>query len=84
MTAHVGGIIFGEPQCIRSLEMVFMAQPFTDVCANIRACTKCLKFAGKQQLKSFPLKPVAVFGPFQQWVLDFYGEIHPASSGQHK
>ena len=23
-------------------------------------------------------------GPFQQWGLDFIGEIHPSSSGQHK
>ena len=23
-------------------------------------------------------------GPFQQWGLDFIGEIHPASSGQHR
>jgi transposase InsO family protein len=25
-----------------------------------------------------------VSGPFQQWGLDFIGEIHPASSGQHR
>jgi len=35
-------------------------------------------------LKSLPLKPVAASGPFQQWGLDFIGEIHPASSGQHR
>jgi transposase InsO family protein len=27
---------------------------------------------------------VVVSGPFQQWGLDFIGEIHPASSGQHR
>jgi transposase InsO family protein len=27
---------------------------------------------------------VVVSGPFQQWRLDFIGEIHPASSGQHR
>jgi hypothetical protein len=57
---------------------------FTDVCAKIRACVKCQKFSGKQQLKSFPLKPVVASGPFQQWGLDFIGEIHPSSSGQHR
>jgi hypothetical protein len=57
---------------------------FTDVCAKIRACIKCQKFSGKQQLKSLPLKPVAATGPFQQWGLDFIGEIHPPSSGQHR
>jgi hypothetical protein len=27
---------------------------------------------------------VVASGPFQQWGLDFIGEIHPTSSGQHK
>jgi transposase InsO family protein len=27
---------------------------------------------------------VVVSGPFQQWGLDFIGEIHPPSSGQHR
>jgi transposase InsO family protein len=31
-----------------------------------------------------PLKPVMVTGPFQQWGLDFIGEIHPPSSSQHR
>jgi ribonuclease HI len=57
---------------------------FTDVCKGVRACIKCQKFAGKQQLRSLPLKPVVVSGPFQQWGLDFIGEIHPPSSGQHR
>jgi hypothetical protein len=39
------------------------------------------KFSGKQQLKSLPLKPVVASTPFQQWGLEFIGEIHPASSG---
>jgi hypothetical protein len=29
------------------------------------------------------LKPVTISGPFQQWGLNFIGEIHPASRGQH-
>jgi hypothetical protein len=57
---------------------------FPDVCREIRACIKCQKFSGKQQLKSLPLKPVVVSAPFQQWGLDFIGEIHPPSSGQHR
>jgi hypothetical protein len=57
---------------------------FTDVCAKIRACIKCQKFAGKQQLKSLPLKPVVASTPFQQWGLDFIGEIHPPLSGHHR
>jgi hypothetical protein len=57
---------------------------FTDVCREIRACIKCQKFSGKQQLRLLPLKPVVVSAPFQQWGLEFIGEIHPPSSGQHK
>jgi hypothetical protein len=57
---------------------------FTDVCTKVRAYVKCQRFSGKQQLKSLPLKPVVASGPFQQWGLDFIGEIHPASSGQHR
>eukprot|EP00253_Pinus_taeda_P002011 PITA_02011 len=30
------------------------------------------------------LKPISTEKPFQQWGLDFIGEIHPPSSGQHK
>jgi hypothetical protein len=37
---------------------------FTDVCRRVRACIKCQKFAGKQQLKSLPLNHVVVSGPF--------------------
>jgi hypothetical protein len=62
----------------------FWPNLFSDVCENIRAYIKCQKFYGKQQLKSLPLKPVMVFVPFQQWGLDFIGEIHPTSSGQQR
>jgi transposase InsO family protein len=31
-----------------------------------------------------PLKPIIAHGPFKQWGLDFIGEIHPPSFGQHK
>jgi transposase InsO family protein len=35
-------------------------------------------------LLSLPLKHIIANGPFQQWGLDFIGEIHPPSSGKHK
>jgi hypothetical protein len=57
---------------------------FTDVCREIRVYIKCEKFSGKKQLKALPLKPVVASTSFQQWGLDFIGEIHPTSSGQHK
>ena len=50
----------------------------------VKACPKCQKFVGKKKLKSLPLKPIKVDAPFQQWGLDFIGEIVPNSSGQHK
>eukprot|EP00253_Pinus_taeda_P015163 PITA_15163 len=45
---------------------------------------RCQRFEGKQQLKSLPLKLIHARGPFQQWGLDFIGEINPHSSGQHR
>eukprot|EP00253_Pinus_taeda_P022683 PITA_22683 len=39
---------------------------------------------GKRKLLPLPLKPISIERPFQQWGLDFIGEIHPPSSGQHK
>ena len=57
---------------------------FADVHRGVRAYIPCQRFSGKQQLKSLLLRPVVVSGPFQQWSLNFIGEIHPASSGQHR
>jgi len=57
---------------------------FLDVFSFVKACDKCQRFAGRQQLKSLSLNPIHVNGPFQQWGLDFIGEINPHSSGQHK
>eukprot|EP00253_Pinus_taeda_P030829 PITA_30829 len=41
-------------------------------------------FEGKRKLLPLPLRPISTEKPFQQWGLDFIGEIHPSSSGQHK
>lgn len=57
---------------------------FSNVFEKVRACKECQIFAGKQKLKPLPLKPIAVDGSFQQWGMDFIGEIHHPSSGQHK
>ena len=51
---------------------------------RVRSCVECQKFAGKNKLQSLPLKPITVNCPFKQWGLEFIGEIHPPSSGQHK
>jgi hypothetical protein len=61
-----------------------LAKIIFEVNAKVRSCRECHIFAGKQKLPSFPLVPIKVEAPFQQWGLDFIGEIHPASSAQHK
>ncbi|MCY6525035.1 hypothetical protein, partial [Actinobacillus pleuropneumoniae] len=53
---------------------------FAQVGAKVRSCTQFQMFAGKQRLATLPL----VQTPFLQWGLDFIGEIHPASSNQHR
>ena len=57
---------------------------FDDVYKVVKSCHKCQIFEGRQKLQPLPLKPIEVSAPFQQWGLDFIGEIHPASSGQHR
>ena len=57
---------------------------FSNVFVFVKSCDKCQRFEGKQQLKSLPLKPIIAKGPFQQWGLDFIGEINPHSIGQHR
>ena len=54
---------------------------FTDVYHKVRACLECEKNFG---FLSLPLNPISTEAPFQQWELDFIGEIHPPSPGQHK
>jgi hypothetical protein len=57
---------------------------FLDVNTKVRACNPCQLFAGKQKLLALPLVPVKIDAPFQQWGLDFIGEINSHSSTQHK
>jgi hypothetical protein len=55
---------------------------FSDVNAKVRACNSCQLFAGKQKLPALPLVLVKMEALFQQWGLDFIGEISPHSSAQ--
>eukprot|EP00253_Pinus_taeda_P019646 PITA_19646 len=57
---------------------------FADVYKTITSCHECQIFQGRRKLQPLPLKPVEVSALFQQWGLDFIGEIHPTSSAQHK
>jgi hypothetical protein len=49
-----------------------------------RKCTIYQKASGRLQKAAFPLQPVSVDSPFQQWGLDIIGSINPPSSQQHK
>jgi len=57
---------------------------FADVKKFVVSCHKCQIFEGKRKLLPLPLKPISTKKPFQQWGLEFIGEIHPSSSGQHR
>ena len=57
---------------------------FSDVYKETSICHQCQIFYGKRKVIPLPLNPIIVEAPFQQWGLDFIGEINPNSSGQHK
>jgi hypothetical protein len=57
---------------------------FTKVNERVRARNSCQLFSSKQKLSSLPLIPVKDEAPFQQWGLNFIGEIHLQSSDQHR
>jgi hypothetical protein len=46
-------------------------------------CCKCIiyqKATGQVKKAAFPLQPITVDSPFQQWGLDIIGPINPSSS----
>jgi hypothetical protein len=57
---------------------------FQDIHKMVISYHKCQIFEGTRKLLPLPLHPISVESPFQQWSLDFIGEIHPASSSKHK
>lgn len=57
---------------------------FSNVYKIVMSCHECQVFKGKRKLLPLPIKLVEVNAPFEQWGLDFIGEIHPTSSAQHK
>lgn len=57
---------------------------FLDVHKKLKACHECQIFEGNIKLAPFPLKPISVMVPFQQWGLDFIREINPNSSRHHR
>jgi hypothetical protein len=57
---------------------------FADVQKKVASCHRYQIFEGKRKLLPLPLKPILVETSFQQWGLDFIGEIHPPSSHRKK
>eukprot|EP00253_Pinus_taeda_P015826 PITA_15826 len=67
-----------------TIVVVLLQKDDQDVKKFVVSCHKCQIFEGKRKLLPLPLKPISTEKPFQQWGLDFIGEIHPSYSGQHK
>ena len=57
---------------------------FSDTYKEMTTCHQCHIFYGKRKLMPLPLNPILAEPPFQQWDLDFIGEIKPNSSSQHR
>eukprot|EP00253_Pinus_taeda_P028204 PITA_28204 len=57
---------------------------FADVYKTVTSYHESQIFQGRRILQPLPLKSVEVSALFQQWRLDFIGEIHPTFSAQHK
>lgn len=57
---------------------------FSDTQKLVKTCLKCKKIYGKRKLLPLSFHPIIIEAPFQQWGLDFIGEIHLTSSTQHK
>eukprot|EP00253_Pinus_taeda_P026856 PITA_26856 len=57
---------------------------FRDAHKYVRKCLNCQTASGRQPKSAFPLQPVNIEQPFEQWGLDIIGEINPPSSKQHK
>ena len=57
---------------------------FSDSYKEITTCHQCQIFNGKRKVVSLPMNPISVEAPFQQWGLEFIGEINPNSLGKHR
>eukprot|EP00253_Pinus_taeda_P026102 PITA_26102 len=57
---------------------------FRDAHEYVRKCRNCQTSSGRQKKSAFPLQPVNIEQPFEQWGLDIIGEITHNSSKQHK
>ena len=57
---------------------------FIDAQEFFKICDTCQRFSGKLKFSiNLPLRLVEVHAPFQQWGINFIGEITNKSSGGH-
>eukprot|EP00253_Pinus_taeda_P034734 PITA_34734 len=57
---------------------------FKDTHEYVRKCQSCQTTSGRQRKPAFPLQPVNIEQPFEQWGLDIIREITPHLSKQHR
>eukprot|EP00253_Pinus_taeda_P013700 PITA_13700 len=57
---------------------------FRDTHEYVRKCLNYQTSSGRQRKPAFPLQPVNIEQPFEQWGLDIIGEINPPYSKQHR
>eukprot|EP00253_Pinus_taeda_P007765 PITA_07765 len=57
---------------------------FRDAHEYVRKCLNFQTSSGRQRKPAFPLQPINIEQPFEQWGLDIIGEINPPSSKQRK
>eukprot|EP00253_Pinus_taeda_P024238 PITA_24238 len=57
---------------------------FKDTHEYVRKCQSCQTTSGREEKSAFPLQPVNIEQPFEQWGLDIIGEITPHSPKQHR
>eukprot|EP00253_Pinus_taeda_P020577 PITA_20577 len=80
-----GGHLFWKTTANKILRVgYYWPSLLSDVYKAVKNCHECQIFEGKQKLQPLPLQPIEISAPFQQRGLDFIGEIHPTSSGQHR
>lgn len=80
-----GGHLYWKTTANKILRVgYYLPTLFQYVHKMIVSCHKFQICEGKRKLLPLPLQPITVEAPFQQWGLDFIGEIHLASFTQYK
>ena len=81
----VGGHFSGKTTAHKVLRAsYYWPTLFKDAHAHARKFEICQVNAGRERRHAFPLQPVTIENPFEQWGLDVVGEINLNSSKLHK